>query len=57
VALNRSPGCLDTLSEAYYANGSFEKAVETINEAISLDGDNEYLKKQLGKFMSAREKS
>jgi tetratricopeptide (TPR) repeat protein len=57
VALKKLPYCLDTLAEAYYASGSFEMAIETIKEAISLDGDNGYYKKQLEKFKAAREKS
>ncbi len=54
VALEKSPGFLDTLAEAYYANGSVQKAIETIKEAISLEkGDDEYYKKQLEKFSSS----
>jgi tetratricopeptide (TPR) repeat protein len=56
VALKRSPGYLDTLAEAYYAKGSIEMAIETIKEAISLDENNEYYKKQLEKFKAVREK-
>jgi hypothetical protein len=57
VAIKKTPGNLDTLAEAYYANGSIQKAVDTIKEAISLNnGDNEYLNKQLEKFMAASEK-
>ncbi len=51
VAIERSPTHLDTLAEAYYVNGSIQKAIDTINEAISLKtGDNDYLNKQLKKF-------
>jgi Zn-dependent protease with chaperone function len=54
VALEKSPSFLDTLAEAYYANGSTQKAVETIKEAISLEkGDDEYYKRQLEKFSSS----
>jgi tetratricopeptide (TPR) repeat protein len=57
VALKKLPYCLDTLAEAYYASGSFEMAIDTIKEAISLDGENEYYKKQLEKFTAAGKKS
>jgi len=53
VAMEKSPIFLDTLAEAYYANGSAQKAVETIKEAISLEkGDDKYYKKQLKKFLA-----
>ena len=56
VALERSPMFLDTLAEALYANGSIEKAIEIISEAISLEKeDDRYYKKQLEKFIAARE--
>jgi len=54
VAMEKSPIFLDTLAEAYYANGSAQKAIEIIKEAIVLEkGDNEYYKKQLKKFSSS----
>jgi tetratricopeptide (TPR) repeat protein len=54
VAMERSPNYLDTLAEAYYVNGSIQKAIETINEAISLNpGNIEYYKDQLKKFKEA----
>ena len=57
VSIERSAGYLDTLAEAHYVNGSIQKAIDIIEEAISLKKeDNEYLKKQLEKFMAAREK-
>jgi Zn-dependent protease with chaperone function len=53
VEHERTPTFLDTLAEAYWANGSTDKAVETIKEAIRLEkGDAKYYKKQLEKFMS-----
>ena len=52
VALERSPVFLDTLAEAYYANGFIQEAIETIKEAIDLATENRgYYKKQLKKFM------
>ncbi|MBN1831662.1 MAG: tetratricopeptide repeat protein [Deltaproteobacteria bacterium] len=57
VAMERSPSYLDTLAEAYYVNGSIQKAIETINEAISLNPRNiAYYKDQLKKFKEAEEK-
>jgi Zn-dependent protease with chaperone function len=51
VALERSPVFLDTLAEAYYANGRTEEAVRAIEEAISLATENvAYYKDQLRKF-------
>ena len=46
----KDPSYLDTLAEAYYVNGKFKKAIETIRKAISLEPQNEYFKKQLKKF-------
>ena len=57
VALKRSAGILDTLAEAYYVNGSFKRAIETISEAIELDPEDTYLKEQLEKFAAALERS
>ncbi len=55
VALKKSPVFLDTLAEAYYANGSFGKAVETCREAVKLaTKDIGYYKGQLKKFLAAR---
>ena len=51
VGLDRTPVFLDTLAEAYYANGRTEEAVRTIEEAISLATENvAYYKDQLRKF-------
>jgi tetratricopeptide (TPR) repeat protein len=52
VVIERIPTFLDTLAEAQYANGSVEKAIEIIKEAISLEKkDNAYYKSQLRKYM------
>jgi tetratricopeptide (TPR) repeat protein len=57
VDIERLPAYLDTLAEAYFVNGSTQKAIETINEAISLNpGNIEYYKDQLKKFKEAEEK-
>ncbi len=54
VALERSSVFLDTLAEAYYANGLSDEAVETIKEAISLaDKDRDYYERQLKKFLAS----
>lgn len=54
VAIERSPTFLDTLAEAYYANGLVQKAIETINEAIALErGDDRYYRKQLERFSAS----
>jgi Zn-dependent protease with chaperone function len=54
VELERTPTFLDTLAEAYWVNGSTEKAIDTIMEAISLEKkDSSYFQKQLKKFQSS----
>ncbi|MBN1626433.1 MAG: M48 family metalloprotease [Deltaproteobacteria bacterium] len=56
VELERTPVFLDTLAEAYWANGLTEKAIETIKEAISLEkDDSSYYSEQLEKFKPSRE--
>ncbi|UCF82236.1 MAG: M48 family metalloprotease [Desulfobacteraceae bacterium] len=55
VALERSPVFIDTLAEAYYANGFIQEAIGTIKEAITLEtGDTKYYEKQLKKFLSSK---
>ena len=55
VALERSPVFLDTLAEAYYANGFRQEAVKIIKEAITLEtGDTKYYEKQLKKFLASK---
>jgi len=52
VAINKSPIFLDTLAEAYYANGLIHEAIKTIEQAISLATERvEYYEGQLEKFM------
>lgn len=60
VSMSRSPSFLDTLAEAYYANGLTQEAVATMQEAISVISANEghtggtegvdYYRKQLKRF-------
>jgi tetratricopeptide (TPR) repeat protein len=51
VDLERSPVFLDTLAEAFYANGFLQEAIGTIKEAIRLEtGNTDYYEKQLEKF-------
>ena len=55
VDLERSTVFLDTLAEAYYANGLIQEAIGTIKEAINLEtGDTRYYEKQLEKFLAAK---
>lgn len=57
VGLERSSIFLDTLAEAYFANGLTPEAVRTIKEAIAMkQGNGEYYLKQLEKFMGRSEK-
>jgi Zn-dependent protease with chaperone function len=57
VTLERSPGFLDTLAEAYFANGRVEEAIRTIEEALAGATENQsYYEKQLKRFReSSRE--
>jgi Zn-dependent protease with chaperone function len=51
AALDRAPFILDTLAEAYYANGLKQEAIQSIKEAIPLATSNRaYYEKQLKKF-------
>jgi len=51
VTLERSPGFLDTLAEAYFAKGQVEEAIQTIEEALSAATENRgYYEKQLRRF-------
>ncbi len=55
VAQRRSPEFLDTLAEAYYANGFTAEAISNIQEAIFIARENRgYLERQLAKFQGAR---
>jgi tetratricopeptide (TPR) repeat protein len=52
VALERSPIYLDTIAEAYHANGYTNEAIKAIDEAIAVASENrEYYEKQRKKFM------
>jgi Zn-dependent protease with chaperone function len=60
VVVNRTPVFLDTLAEAYYANGYTQEAVETIQEAVAMAPENPgYYRSQLKKFTAGegRERS
>jgi Zn-dependent protease with chaperone function len=57
-SLKKAAHILDTLAEAYFVNGIFEKAISTEKEAISLvekEKDRLYFKNQLTKFRVAAE--
>ncbi len=57
VELEPLPMYLDTLAEAYYADGQYEKAAEVIKEAISTAKERkEYYEGQLRKFTEAMER-
>ena len=44
---------IDTLAEAYYANGQFQKAVETEKRALALDPSNRELQRHMAKYRQA----
>jgi tetratricopeptide (TPR) repeat protein len=57
VALERSAVFLDTLAEAYYANGQIQEAVRTIKSAIGLaTEDRGYYRRQLRKFQTPEDR-
>jgi tetratricopeptide (TPR) repeat protein len=57
VALERSAVFLDTLAEAYYANGQIQEAVRTIKSAIGLaTEDRSYYRRQLKKFQTPEDR-
>ena len=52
VALDRSPGFLDTLAEACFANGLIQEAIKSIEEAIATATEKRsYYEKQLKRFI------
>ncbi len=56
VEINRTPTFLDTLAEAYYVNGFYEEALQTIQEALEKASENRgYLARQLAKFKKKAE--
>jgi len=55
-AVKRSPSSanLDTLAEAYYQKGIFNKALKAIERALDQDrGNSDYFKKQKKKILKA----
>jgi Zn-dependent protease with chaperone function len=57
VEVEGSPTFLDTLAEAYYANGLYDQALTTIKEALDKATENrDYLLRQQEKFRKAMEK-
>lgn len=56
VALESSPGFLDTLAEAYYKNGQTARAVKTIRKAIAAAKENrDYYESQLKRFLAGED--
>ena len=55
AAMKPVPYVLDTLAEAYHANGMDDKAIETIKQALTMNPDDRaYYETQLRKFEKAR---
>lgn len=55
VEIDRSPTFLDTLAEAYYVNGFYDQALETIKEALENASENrDYFARQLKRFRKAQ---
>jgi cytochrome c-type biogenesis protein CcmH/NrfG len=58
VEVEASPTFLDTLAEAYYVNGLYDRALDTIKQALDKATENrDYLLRQQEKFREALEKS
>jgi len=57
VEKKQAPHILDTLAEAYFANGLFEQAIQAEQRAIALNPENpEHYRKQILKFEAATAK-
>ncbi len=58
VRIQRTPVFLDTLAEAYFANGMVAQAIETEKEALSLapEDGRDYYERQLEKFLGHAKK-
>ncbi|MFQ5561347.1 MAG: M48 family metalloprotease, partial [Nitrospinota bacterium] len=58
VSIERKPHTLDTLAEAYFANGDIDNAIQTENEALLLEKkDKSHYKKQLRKYRQEKQGS
>ncbi len=56
VELEAHPWYMDTLAEAYYANGQYDLAIAIIREAMAKEPDDmPYYQGQLEKFQKAKE--
>lgn len=54
----KEPDVLDTLAEAYFAAGRLQDAVEAEQKALALgSGDTEHYRRQLARFLAARDQS
>jgi uncharacterized Ntn-hydrolase superfamily protein len=51
----KEPNIMDTVAEAYYAAGNFQKAVDWEKQALLKDPSSEIFQQQLEKFKKARE--
>ena len=51
------PNLLDTKAEVLWRIGFFDEAINTINEAISIDSKTEYYKEQKIKFENSKNKA
>ncbi len=49
-------GIMDTLAEVYFAQGSYDLAIDLAKKEISLDPDDAYFRRQLEKYESAKGK-
>jgi tetratricopeptide (TPR) repeat protein len=50
----KMPEILDTLAEAYFVNGDFDKAIETERKALELSPDTALLKESLARYLRAK---
>jgi Tfp pilus assembly protein PilF len=44
---------MDTLAEAYFANGDYQQAVEIQKKALALDPDNTELQEHMARYRQA----
>jgi len=58
ASLEFQPYILDTLAEAYYVNGRYQDALQTLQQALAMKPENQdYFLKQLNKFERAASQS
>ena len=53
LTLWKEAGFVDSLAEAYYANGNYQEAVKTQTKALALDPQNQELQEHMARYRKA----